>query len=88
VDGDVEQVELNRDQVVCIYLLYLVGATVFTNTITNYVDMAYIRYFRDLEMVIDYLWGLTALDHLYKEHNKGCNYKTSQLAGYFTLFQL
>jgi len=37
-----------------IYLLYLVGVTLFTNKSTNYVNVTYMKYFWDLELVSDY----------------------------------
>jgi len=33
------------------------------------VDVVYLRYFRDLDLVAGYSWGAVALAHLYKELN-------------------
>jgi len=30
-DGDIEEMRVKRDQVICIYLIYLVGVTLFTD---------------------------------------------------------
>jgi len=51
----------------------------------TYVDVTYLNYFRDLELVNDYAWGAAARAHFYKKLNKGCKYWTSQLEGYATL---
>jgi hypothetical protein len=48
----------------------------------TYVDVTYRRYFRDLELVVDYAWGSVALAHLNRDLNSGCYYKTLELAGY------
>jgi hypothetical protein len=58
-----------RDQAVRIYLLYLVGITLFTDKSQNDVDVIYLRYFRDLDVVADYSWGAATLAHLYRELN-------------------
>jgi hypothetical protein len=34
-----------------IYLMYLVGMTLFTDKSVHYVDVVYLRYFRDMEVV-------------------------------------
>jgi len=47
-DGDIEEMQVKRDHTLRIYLLYLVCVTLFTNKSTNYVEVTYLKYFRDL----------------------------------------
>jgi len=70
------------------YLLYLAGITVFTDESAYYVDVAYLKYFRDLEVVVDYSWGVVALSYLYREVNNASHYNTKHLSRYLTLFQV
>jgi len=46
-----------------------VGITLFTDKIGAYVDVVYLRYFRDLEVVSGFSSGAAALSHLYRELN-------------------
>jgi len=64
-----QEVQGLRDQAVCIYLLYLVGIMILTNKSQRAVDVVYLRYFRDLDLVAGYSWGAATLAHLYKELN-------------------
>jgi hypothetical protein len=53
-----------KQLVVCIYLLYLEGATLFIDKRANYVNVTYLMYFRDLELVTHYAWKAATLTHL------------------------
>ena len=86
--GVTQEVERLRDQAVRIYLLYLVGITIFTDKSQWVVDVVYLRYFRDLEIVSGFSWGVAALAHLYKELNNAARWNTSQVVGYLTLLQI
>ena len=86
--GVTQEVQRLRAQVVRIYLLYLVGITLFTDKIQNVVDVVYLRYFRDLDLVVGYSWGAAALAHLYRELNNVARWNYSQVAGYMTLLQV
>jgi len=46
-----------------------VGITLFTDKSARNVDVAYLKYFIDLELVVGYAWGTEALSHLYRELN-------------------
>jgi len=46
------------DQTLHIYLFYLVGITLFIDKRATYVDVAYLRYSRDLEVATGYSWGV------------------------------
>jgi len=67
--GMEEEVQRLRDQALRIYLMYLVGITLFTDKSVTYVDVVYLRYFRDLEVVAGFSWGAATLSHLYRELN-------------------
>jgi hypothetical protein len=84
----IEEVERLRDQAVRIYLLYLMGITIFSDKSQWAVDVVYLKYFRDLEIVSGFSWGVAALGHLYKELNNAARWNTSQVAGYLTLLQV
>jgi len=86
--GVTQEVQRLRDQVVRIYLLYLVGITIFTEKSQWAMDVVYLRYFRDLDLVAGYSWGAAALAHLYKELNNAARWNCSQVAGYLTLLQV
>jgi len=50
-EGGIEdEVQKMWDQALCIYLMYLVGITLFTDKSATYVDVVYLRYFRDPEV--------------------------------------
>nr|ABN08234.1 hypothetical protein MtrDRAFT_AC155886g12v2 [Medicago truncatula] len=65
-----------RKQSFRIYLLYLMGIMLFTDKSATYVDVTYLRYFRDFKSVSDYAWGAASLAHLYMELNYASHYKT------------
>ena len=71
-----------------IYFLYLVGITLFTDKSQTAVDVVYLRYFRDLDVVADYSWGVATLAHLYREFNNVSHWKCGQVSGYLTLLQV
>lgn len=55
LEGD-EEMHLNGDQVDWIYMLYLVGITLFTDKSATYVDVTSLNYLFDLELVTNFLW--------------------------------
>ena len=64
------------------------GNTIFIDKSQNDVDVVYLRYFRDLDLVAGYLWGAAALAHLYRELNNVARWNYGQVAGYLTLLQV
>jgi hypothetical protein len=66
----------------------MVGITIFSDKSHWVVDVVYLKYFRDLEIVVGFSWGAAALTHLYKELNNAACWNTSQVAGYLTLLQV
>jgi len=65
-----------------------VGITLFTDKSQNVVDVVYLRYFRNLDLVAGFSWGVAALAHLYRELNNAARRNCSQVAGYLTLLQV
>jgi len=86
--GVTEEVQRLQDQDVRIYLLYLVGITLFTDESQNVVDVVYLKYFRDLDLVAGFSWEAVALAHLYRELNNATRWNCSQVAGHRTLLQV
>jgi len=86
--GVTEEVRTLRDQVVCIYLLYLMGITLFTSKSQTYVDVIYLRYFRDLDVVSSFSCGAATLTHLYSELNSVTHWNCGLVSGYLTLLQV
>ena len=86
--GVTEEVRGLRDQAVRIYLLYLVGISLITDKSQNIVDVVYLRYFRDLDVVADYSWRAAALARLYRELNNASYWNCGQESGYLTLLQV
>jgi len=77
-----------KERIFRIYLMYLVGITLFTNKSTTYMDVAYLRHIKDLEIVVDFSWGAAALSHLYRELNHATHWNFKHLSGYMTLLQV
>jgi hypothetical protein len=82
-----EEVQRLRDQALRMFLLYLLGITLFTDKSSTYVDVVYLRYFRDLQVVSDFSWGATGLSHLYRELNHASHW-VCQLSGYLSSLQV
>jgi len=61
--GMKDEVQRLRDQTLHIYLMYLVGITLFTDQSATYVDVVYLRHFRDLEVVSGFSRGVACLSH-------------------------
>ncbi|KAK2443669.1 hypothetical protein QL285_014754 [Trifolium repens] len=69
------------------YLLFVVGTTIFSNKEKNYVDLTFLRYLRDLELVSTFAWDPAALSFLYNELSNAIVPKCKYLAGYATPLQ-
>jgi len=74
-----------QEQALRIYFLYLLRITLFTSKSVHYVDVSYLKYFRDLELAAGYAWGAAALSHLYMELSDASHYNTNHLSGYLFL---
>jgi len=51
-----------------------VGITLFTNKSQAAMNVVYLRYFRDLDVVASFSWGAAALAHLYRELNNAAHW--------------
>lgn len=63
---DCDDVEMKEkwDHTFHIYLLYLMGIILFTDKSATGVDVWYLLYLRDMELVSNYAWREAALTHL------------------------
>jgi hypothetical protein len=62
--GDIVSMLMYRDWAVRTYLLFVDGTTIFSNKAKNYVEITFLRYLRELELVSTFTWGPTALSFL------------------------
>ncbi|GAU43130.1 hypothetical protein TSUD_348520 [Trifolium subterraneum] len=85
------QVEVERHQdyaiIFIVYLFMVVSWTIFADTSKNSVHLTYLRYFEELELVLDYVWGPVALTHLYKDLSTSATAGLKVVTGYMTLLQ-
>ncbi|MCI24748.1 serine/threonine-protein phosphatase 7 long form-like protein, partial [Trifolium medium] len=75
------------DYAVRTYLIFFVGTTIFSNKAKNYVDLTYLMYSRDLELVNMYVWGPAAMSFLYRELTNTTVHRSTYLAVYATQLQ-
>ncbi|MCI01034.1 putative IMP dehydrogenase/GMP reductase [Trifolium medium] len=68
-------------------MLYVVGTIIFSSKSNSYVDLTYLLYLRDIELVNMYAWGPITLSFLYKELSNATVPKCKYLACYTTLLQ-
>lgn len=76
--GDGEQVGLHRAYAMRAYLPYLLGTVIFMDKNITYMDVVYLRYFKDFEWIHEYNWGrlsgllvLEVIKGLYMEDETG-----------------
>jgi len=86
--GVTQEVRSLRDQAVRTYFLYLVGITLFTDKSQTDVDVVYLRYYKDLDIVVEFSWGAGVLAHLYRELENVARWNCGQVLGYLTLLQI
>ncbi|KAH1262497.1 Protein MAIN-LIKE 2 [Glycine max] len=70
-----------------VYLLHLVGCTLFANKSATHVHVVHLQAFRDLAQAGTFYWGAAALVHLYDQLNETSRALTRQMAGYISLLQ-
>ncbi|CAJ2666702.1 unnamed protein product [Trifolium pratense] len=87
VDGDMDTFERYKGYITRVYLLLLVGTTIFSNKAKNNVDLTYLKYFIDLDQVHTHAWGTAALPFLYQELTNATVSSCKYVAGYMTLLQ-
>jgi hypothetical protein len=70
------------------YLLYLIGATLFSDKDRVYVSPKYLPLLSDFEKVREYAWGAAALAHLYRALSKVMSCARKRLFGSATLLMV
>jgi len=71
-----------------VYLLHLLGCTLFANKSVTHVHVVFLDALRDLMQIGTYTWGVDALVHMYDNLNDTSKSTARQLAGYITLLQV
>jgi hypothetical protein len=84
-DKDTDCEKKANELVMRAYLMLLVGTTIFSNKTKNYIDLAYLDYFRHLNRISSYTWGTATLAFLYRELTHGTHPNCNYVAGYMTL---
>ncbi|XP_058783827.1 protein MAIN-LIKE 1-like [Vicia villosa] len=51
----------HREQALRCYFLYLIGAQLFVDTSSSYIDIVYLTYLSDITHIHEYNWGATTL---------------------------
>ncbi|XP_058726959.1 protein MAIN-LIKE 1-like [Vicia villosa] len=77
--------EYHRGCALRCWYMHVVGAACFVDKSARYVDVAYLRYFMDLDTVHQWNWGAATLAYLYQKLNEASNWRTRQLVGSCTL---
>jgi hypothetical protein len=77
-----------REATIRAFLLYLLGATIFTNKSGQYVDVIFLTYLQDLNVVNTWNWGASGLAYLYNYLDIASCPKTKQHGGYNCLLQV
>ncbi|PNY03122.1 hypothetical protein L195_g026445 [Trifolium pratense] len=83
-----ERDRVYQDYAVRTYLLFLVGTTIFSSKVKNYVDVTFLQYFQDLEIVGTYAWALAPLAFQYWDLSSVAIQKTKYLADHLTLLHI
>ena len=68
-----------------VYLLHMVGCTLFANKSDTHVHVVFLDDIHDLTQSGSYTWGATTLVHMYDNLNDASKSNAKQLAGYNTL---
>ena len=71
-----------------VYLLHLLGCTLFANKSATHVHVVFLDVLRDLTQSGTYAWGAATLVHMYDNLNVASKSTVRQLAGYMTLLQV
>jgi hypothetical protein len=83
-----DDIQFYRDCTIRCFLLYLLGATLFTNKSTQYVDVIFLTYLQDLNVVNTWNWGASGLAYLYHYLDKATKPNCGNNGGYNCLFQV
>ncbi|MCI34353.1 serine/threonine-protein phosphatase 7 long form-like protein, partial [Trifolium medium] len=86
-EGNLEEAWKFRDLTIRVYLLMMVSWNIFTDTSKNTINVSYLQYFNDLEIVDNFAWGATALTHMYKSLTTTTVLRVKVVPGYMTPLQ-
>ncbi|KAK2417027.1 protein MAINTENANCE OF MERISTEMS [Trifolium repens] len=82
-----EEKEFYKDCTLRCFFLYLLDSTLFTNKSSQYVDVIFLTYLQDLDVVNTWNWGASALAYLFKYLEKSTRIPSGNHGGYNCLFQ-
>ncbi|MCI05639.1 serine/threonine-protein phosphatase 7 long form-like protein, partial [Trifolium medium] len=85
--GDEQSCEKYRRYALRVYLMLLVGYTIFAGSSKNCVQLWFAQYFDDLELANTYAWGASALAFLYNGLSATNTPKWTTVTCYMTLLQ-
>jgi len=71
-----------------VYLLHLIGCTIFVDKSVTSVSISYLPLFCDLAVYSGYAWGVAALAHIYDKVGDASLVGTKQLSVFITLLQV
>ncbi|KAH1260817.1 Protein MAIN-LIKE 1 [Glycine max] len=69
------------------FLLHLLGCTLFANKSATHVHVVFLEALHDLNQTKRYAWGVAALVHMYDHLNDASISTSRQLGGYIMLLQ-
>ncbi|KAH6772489.1 hypothetical protein C2S51_010893 [Perilla frutescens var. frutescens] len=70
-----------------VFLVYILGCTLFTDKTGDRITCNYLRLFEDPEEFEGYAWGVAALAFLYRQLGVGSRVGCRQMAGFLTLLE-
>ncbi|KAK2415979.1 protein MAIN-LIKE [Trifolium repens] len=82
-----EEKEFYKDCTLRCFFLYLLCSTLFTNKSSQYVDVIFLTYLQDLDVINTWNWGASALAYLFKYLEKSTRIPSGNHGGYNCLFQ-
>ncbi|XP_045801581.1 protein MAIN-LIKE 1-like isoform X5 [Trifolium pratense] len=83
-----DEVGFYRECTIRAFLLYLIGATIFTNKSSQYVDVIFLTYLQDLSEVNTWNWGASRLAYLFNYLDAASRPKCGNHGGmYYGAFQ-
>jgi hypothetical protein len=83
-----EERQFYKDCTLRCFFLYLLGSTLFTNKSSQYVDVIFLTYLQDLDVVNTWNWGASGLAYLFKYLDKSTRIASGNHGGYNCLFQV
>jgi hypothetical protein len=83
-----EDIKFYQDCAIRCFLLYLLGSTLFTNKSTQYVDVIFLTYLQDLDLIHTWNWGASGLAYLFKYLDKSTRQASGNNGGYNCLLQV